>query len=41
MTTHLKAQTPAFIDGPPETEETITEALSQTTDPVAQRAPYR
>jgi hypothetical protein len=28
---------PTFIDGPPETEETITEALPQTTDPFAAR----
>ena len=30
----LEGAAPAFIDGPPETEETITEALPQTTDPV-------
>ena len=30
----LEGADPAFLDGPPETEETITEALSQTTDPV-------
>jgi hypothetical protein len=30
----LEVAAPAFIDGPPETEETIAEALPQTTDPV-------
>ena len=34
----LDGAAPAFIDGPPETEETTTEALPQTTDPV-RRAP--
>ena len=29
----LEGAAPAFIDGPPETEETTTEALPQTTDP--------
>ena len=29
----LEGADPAFVDGPPETEETITEALPQTSDP--------
>ena len=30
----LESAAPPFIDGPPETEETTTEALPQTTDPI-------
>ena len=35
----LEGAVPAFIDGPPETEETIGEALPQTTDPVRSAPP--
>ncbi|PYK09983.1 MAG: hypothetical protein DME65_10890 [Verrucomicrobia bacterium] len=35
----LERAVPAFIDGPPETEETIGEALPQTADPVRSAPP--
>jgi hypothetical protein len=35
----LGGAVPAFIDGPPETEETRTEALPRTTDPVRSAPP--